>query len=133
MQLSVKKMSIYDDIGKIYSKSRVPDSRIVNSVVNLLRLSNKSTITDIGAGTGGYSRAIADRGFYVYAVEPSSVMRSQSIPHPQVQSISGYAEDIPLPSASVDAVIRILAIHHFSNLEKAIREMNRVAEKGAII
>lgn len=122
-------MAIYDSIGKIYSKSRLPDSRIVDAVVNLLSLPKESAIADIGAGTGGYSRAIADQGFLVYAVEPSSVMRSQSIPHPQVEWVNGYAEDIPLPSASFDAVISILAIHHFSHLEKAIREMNRVAKK----
>lgn len=47
-------------------------------------------LDNIGAGTVGYSRAIADRGFLVYAVEPSQVMR-QAIPHPQVQWINGCA------------------------------------------
>ncbi len=60
-------------------------------------------------------------------------MRSQSSPHAQVQWFTGYAEDIPLPTSSVDAAISILATHHFSNLEKAIREINRIVNKGAIV
>lgn len=126
-------MPVYDSIGQSYSKFRLPDSRIVDSLVNLLRLKQGSLVADIGAGTGNYSRAIADRGFFLYAVEPSSVMRSQAAEHPRVEWFTGYAEDIPLPNSSVDAVISILATHHFSNLEKAVREMNRIARTGAII
>ncbi len=126
-------MSIYNSIGKLYSKSRIPDSRIVNLLLNLLSLPQGSIIADIGAGTGGYSRAIANQGFFVYAVEPSSVMRSQATEHPKVQWVNGYAENIPMPTSSVDGIISLLALHHFSNLEMAIREMNRVAKTGALV
>jgi 16S rRNA A1518/A1519 N6-dimethyltransferase RsmA/KsgA/DIM1 with predicted DNA glycosylase/AP lyase activity len=88
-------MPVYDSIGQSYSKFRVPDPRIVDSVVNLLRLEPGSLVADIGAGTGNYSRAIADRGFFLYAVEPSSVMRSLReyvilvSPHPPAPSPRG--------------------------------------------
>jgi len=126
-------MSLYDSIGQSYSNSRLPDPRIVDSVLNLLQLKPGSTIADIGAGTGGYSTSLANCGYQLYAVEPSPVMRSQSSPHAQVQWFTGCAEDIPLLTSSVDAAISILATHHFSNLEKAIREMHRIAKKGAIV
>lgn len=124
---------VYDSIGQSYAKFRLPDPRIVDSLVNLLQLEKGSSIADIGAGTGNYSRAIADRGYFLYAVEPSSVMRSQATEHPQVQWVAGYAEDIPLATSSVNAVISILATHHFSSLEKAVREMNRITKTGAIV
>lgn len=126
-------MSLYDSIGQSYSNSRLPDLRIVDFILNLLELKPGSTIADIGAGTGGYSTSLANCGYQVYALEPSLVMRSQSSPHAQVQWFTGCAEDIPLPTSSVDAAISILATHHFSNLEKAIREMHRIAKKGAIV
>lgn len=126
-------MPIYDSIGKTYSNSRLPDPRIVDSILNLLQLEPGSTIADIGAGTGGYSTSLANRGYQIYAIEPSLVMRSQSSPHAQVQWVTGCAEDIPLPTSSVDAAISILATHHFSNLEKAIREMHRIVNQGAIV
>jgi len=125
-------MPVYNSIGQSYSKFRLPDSRIVNLILNLLQLEPGSIIADIGAGTGGYSRAIAEQGFFIRAVEPSSVMRKQAIEHSRVQWFTGFAENIPLPTSSVDAVISILAIHHFSNLENALREMNRIARRGAI-
>jgi ubiquinone/menaquinone biosynthesis C-methylase UbiE len=126
-------MSIYDIIGQSYSKSRQADPRIVDSLLNLLALEKGSVVADIGAGTGNYSRAIADRGFLVYAVEPSDVMHSQATPHPLVRWRLGYAEAIPLPNSSVDAVFSVLAMHHFSRPKTAFREMNRVARKGAIV
>jgi ubiquinone/menaquinone biosynthesis C-methylase UbiE len=126
-------MSIYDSIGQGYTETRIPDQRIVKALVDLLNLLPGSTIADIGAGSGGYSRAIAKLGFSVYAIEPSSVMRTQAIEHTQVKWFTGYAENLPLSDSSVDAVISTLSIHHFSNLEKAFQEMHRVVKSGPIV
>jgi ubiquinone/menaquinone biosynthesis C-methylase UbiE len=124
---------IYDSIGQSYSKFRLPDPRIVNSLLNLLRIETASVVADIGAGTGGYSRVLANQGFFIRAVEPSSVMQAQFIEHPQVQWLTGYAEGIPLPTSSVDAVISILAIHHFSDFKQGIKEMVRIAGTGPVV
>ncbi len=126
-------MSVYEFIGQNYSTSRLPDPRIVDYILKLLQLKPGSAIADIGAGTGGYSTSLANYGYQLYAVEPSLVMRSQSLPHPQVQWFTGCAENLPLPTSSMDAVISILATHHFSNLEKAFREMSRISKQGAIV
>jgi len=126
-------MSIYNSIGQQYSKTRIPDIRIVNKLIDLLNLPAGSTIADIGAGTGGYSFALANRGFIVNAVEPSIVMQKQAVEHPQVKWFTGYAENLPLADKSVDGVVSILAIHHFSNLEKAFQEQQRIIRKGTIV
>ncbi|MEH2375000.1 class I SAM-dependent methyltransferase [Nostoc sp.] len=68
-------MSIYNSIGQQYSKTRVADIRIVNKIIDLLNLPKGRIIADIGAGTGGYSLALANKGFLVNAVEPSVVMQ----------------------------------------------------------
>jgi SAM-dependent methyltransferase len=104
-------MPIYDSIGQQYTKTRVPDIRIVNTLIDLLNQPKNSIIADIGAGTGGYSRAIANQGYSVYAIEPSSVMQTQAAEHPQVKWFTGYAEALPLSDKSVDALISILAMH----------------------
>ncbi|WP_242054014.1 methyltransferase domain-containing protein [Nostoc sp. FACHB-888] len=116
-------MPIYNSIGQQYSKTRVTDQRIVNTLVNLLNLPKDSIIADIGAGTGGYSLALANQGFIVNAIEPSVVMQKQAKEHPQIKWFTGYAENLPLPDKSVDGLISILAIHHFVHLEKAFQEM----------
>jgi ubiquinone/menaquinone biosynthesis C-methylase UbiE len=124
---------LYDSIGQSYSKFRLPDARIIKILLDLLRLDKGKVIADIGAGTGSYSQALADKGFFIRAVEPSLVMQKQAMKHPQVQWLRGYAENIPLPAASVDAVISLLASHHFSNLAKSLQEMDRIAGRGPIV
>jgi ubiquinone/menaquinone biosynthesis C-methylase UbiE len=114
-------MSIYNSIGQQYLKTRVPDIRIVKKLIDLLNLPKNSIIADIGAGTGGYSLALANQGFFVNAIERSLVMQKQAVEHPQVKWFTGYAENLPLPDKSVDGVVSILAIHHFTNLEKAFQ------------
>ncbi|MDZ7968538.1 MAG: methyltransferase domain-containing protein [Nostoc sp. DedSLP03] len=125
-------MSIYNSIGQQYSKTRVPDIRIVNKLIDLLNLSEGSIIADIGAGSGGYSLALANQGFIVNAVEPSVVMQKQAVEHQQIKWFTGYAENLPLLDNSVDAVVSILVTHHFSHLEKAFQEMHRIIRDGAI-
>ncbi|BAY34438.1 type 11 methyltransferase [Nostoc carneum NIES-2107] len=126
-------MPLYDSIGKQYTTTRIPDYRIVQKIIDLLNLPPGSLIADIGAGTGGYSKALANRGFSVYAVEPSSVMRKQASEHPQVQWFNGYAEALPLADKSVNAAISILTIHHFSDLAKSFQEMHRIIKDGEIL
>ncbi|MBD6619553.1 class I SAM-dependent methyltransferase [Komarekiella sp. 'clone 1'] len=126
-------MTIYNSIGQQYSQTRVPDIRIVNQLIDLLNLAKGSVIADIGAGTGGYSLALANQGFFVHAVEPSIVMQKQAVEHPQVKWFTGYAKNLPLPDKSVDGIVSILAIHHFSHLEKAFQEMQRIIRDGTIV
>ena len=126
-------MTIYDSIGQQYTKTRIPDLRIVRIITELLNLPQGSIIGDIGAGSGSYAQALANQGFYVNAIEPSFVMRTQASEHPNVKWFTGYAEALPLLDKSVDAVISILTIHHFFYLEKAFQEMHRVTKSGAII
>ncbi len=126
-------MPIYDSIGQQYSTTRIPDRRIVKTLIDLLNLPKGSIIADIGAGTGSYTQALANTGFYIYAVEPSSVMRSQAEKHPQIEWFTGYADALPLLDNSVNGVISILTIHHFSNLEQAFKEMDRIIKSGVIV
>jgi SAM-dependent methyltransferase len=60
-------------------------------------------------------------------------MREQASEHPNVEWVDGDAARLPLASASVDAVIAMLAIHHFGDLGAALREMMRVRRGGPIV
>ena len=124
---------VYDQIGEGYTKHRCADRRIVKKLADLLGLSPPATIADIGAGTGNYSRAMADIGFAVEAVEPSDAMRRQATPHGSVHWVNGTAEQIPLVDSSVDAVMCMLASHHFSSTQSAIAEMARICRSGPIV
>lgn len=126
-------MSPFDTIGQTYDDTRQADERIVSLLVEFLTLQPGATIADIGAGTGNYSVALAEEGFGVRAVEPSSVMRSSARRHPRVEWLEGSAENVPLPDASVDGVVSTLAICHFSDPQKAIGEMARISSTGSVV
>lgn len=126
-------MTLYDAIGKNYNATRKPDPRIVRRLLELLDLPLGSTIADVGAGTGNYSRAIAEAGYRVMAIEPSTIMRQQGIPHPQLSWIAGSAEAIPLADKAVDGVVVMLALHHFHNLERGLKEIARISRSGKMV
>jgi ubiquinone/menaquinone biosynthesis C-methylase UbiE len=125
--------AIYNTIGHGYARTRAADARITNQLVALLNLPAQSTILDVGAGTGKYARALADRGYSVIALEPSETMQAQSPPHAGVQFVRAFAEDIPLSAASVNGAIVVLAAHHFDDRFAAFREIARVVGHGAIV
>ena len=85
-------------------------------------------VLDLGAGTGKLSQAVAALGVEVVAVEPDDAMRAL-IP---VEALAGTAEDIPLPDASVDAVVVGQAFHWF-DAARALPEMVRVLRPGGTI
>ncbi|MEM8779185.1 MAG: class I SAM-dependent methyltransferase [Cyanobacteria bacterium P01_G01_bin.49] len=126
-------MGLYDTIGKTYAQTRRSDPRIVTKLCEILEPSQASTIVDIGAGTGSYAVALAERGYDVLAVEPSVTMRSQAIAHPAVRWIDSYADNLALPNQSAEAAIIMLAFHHFPNYRQSLQEIHRITGGGQVV
>jgi ubiquinone/menaquinone biosynthesis C-methylase UbiE len=124
---------LFNKIGETYNKTRVADERIIAELIRLLDLQKGSTIADIGAGTGNYSFAMANAGYKIKAIEPSDTMAFHSRQDVDMEWFIGCAEDIPLQTASVDAIISILALPHFSDIECSFKEMARILKSGPII
>lgn len=90
-------------------------------------------VLDLGSGTGRLSPGLAaEFQGQVYGVEPSDRMRAsaEQAPHPGVTYLPGSAEEIPLPEASVDAVLMFLSFHHFPDQLQGLREVRRVLRPG---
>jgi ubiquinone/menaquinone biosynthesis C-methylase UbiE len=124
---------IYDKIGTTYNQTRRADARIIKRIVELLDLPEGARILDVGAGTGSYSRALADMGYQLTALEPSRVMREQALDGSQITWVSGIAEALPFADRAFDAAILILCIHHFNDPAAALREVRRVSGAGPIL
>jgi len=102
----------------------------VDDLINEIGFSSEKTILDLGAGTGKFTRLIANRGANIVAVEPVAGMRqkfSQLLPSISIQA--GTAESLPLANASVDSVVVAQAFHWFSG-EKSLTEIARVLKPG---
>ena len=125
--------SIYDIIGDSYNANRTADERILKIVIDLLNLPVGKLIVDIGAGTGNYTNALANSGYRLFAVEPSEIMRKQAVLNSSVKWIAGLGESLPLRDASMDGVVVVLALHHFSNIRSAAEEVARVCPDGPLV
>jgi SAM-dependent methyltransferase len=90
-------------------------------------------VLDLGAGTGKLTATLVALGADVTAVEPHSAMLAEL--HqllPDVRAMAGSAEAIPLPDASVDAIVAGQALHWF-DMAVAGPEMARVLVPGGIL
>lgn len=93
----------------------------VNMLLAELDLGTGSTVLDLAAGTGQVSRAIHDR-VGLLAVEPRPEMRARFATRlPNVPVRAG--EQIPVPDASIDAVVVGEAFHWF-DVGAAAREIS---------
>jgi SAM-dependent methyltransferase len=90
-------------------------------------------VLDLGAGTGKLTATLVELGADVVAVEPDPAMLTElRRALPTVQAQVGSAEVVPLPDASVDAVLAGNAMHWF-DMDVAGSEIARVLVPGGIL
>ena len=90
-------------------------------------------VLDLGAGTGKLTAALVALGADVIAVEPDPAMLAElrrALPAAGV--LPGRAEAVPLPDASVDAVLAGHALHWF-DMDVAGPEIARVLVPGGVL
>ncbi len=94
---------------------------------------HRPRVLDLGAGTGKLTATLVDLGAEVTAIEPDPAMLTElRNALPTVRALPGSAEAIPLPDASVDAVIAGNALHWF-DMDVAGPEIARVLVPGGIL
>ncbi len=92
-----------------------------------------SRVLDLGAGTGKLTATLVELGFEAIAVEPDPAMLAElRRTLPTVGALAGRAETIPLPDASVDAVVAGNAMRWF-DMDVAGPEIARVLAPGGIL
>ncbi|MFC4140452.1 MULTISPECIES: class I SAM-dependent methyltransferase [unclassified Microbacterium] len=91
-------------------------------------------VADVGAGTGKLTRVLAEAAEgEVVAVDPDAEMLAAlHVQSPQVPTFVGTAESLPLPDASVDAVVLGQAWHWVDPVP-ASAEIGRVVRPGGVL
>ncbi len=88
------------------------------------------TVVDVGCGPGTAVRRAARLGASVTGVDPAPVMlrvaRLLTRHAERVRYAAGTAEALPLPDASVSVLWTISSVHHWADLDTALREARRV-------
>jgi len=90
-------------------------------------------VLDLGAGTGKLTATLVALSAEVIAVEPDPAMLTELCRAlPTVRALPGSAEAVPLPDASLDAVLAGHALHWF-DMDVAGPEIARVLVPGGIL
>ena len=94
-------------------------------------------VVDVGAGMGPATVLAAKHGASVLAVDPTpymrrmlSVRRLGQRRRKAIRVADGSAESIPLDDHSVDALWTVNTMHHWTNMDAAVRELARVLRPG---
>jgi SAM-dependent methyltransferase len=98
-----------------------------------LALAPGARVLDLGAGTGKLTAQLVAAGAEVVAVEPDLAMLAElRRVLPDVRALRGSAEAIPLPDASVNAVVVGNAMHWF-DMAVAGPEIARILAPGGTL
>lgn len=122
----------FDRVAELYERARptYPDEA-VRWLAGRLDIGRRSTVLDLGAGTGKLTRAFVGRAGHVIAVEPGPEMLAQlRRAVPEAEGMLGAAEAIPLPDGAVDAVVCGQSFHWFRT-DEALAEIRRVLRPGS--
>ncbi|MDP4175726.1 MAG: methyltransferase domain-containing protein [Bacteroidota bacterium] len=109
-------------------------------LLEAIKMKHNLTVIDIGFGLGFPLIEIAHRlgkTSKVYGIDPweaaieiaqkkIKIFRTENI-----QLIKGVAENIPLPDSSVDLIVSNNGINNIEDIEKAFKEISRIAKAGA--
>jgi ubiquinone/menaquinone biosynthesis C-methylase UbiE len=127
--------TLYNNIGLEYNSTRQADPYIAEKLFQFLSPKTNQLYLDIGCGTGNYTIALANKGLNFYGVEPSKKMlNTAKSQNQEINWLIGQAEQIPADGNMFDGCIATLTIHHWTDIEKAFKELYRVLKgNGKIV
>lgn len=128
-----EKIEIRQRAHQRYSERQNAD--LFESVVRHLQLEPGDRVVDIGCGNGAYHALMARSGARVIALDASQgmlrVTRERALEQSLAVSLAGgQAEQLPIASASCQAVAANHMLYHVTDQLGALREMRRVLAPG---
>jgi ubiquinone/menaquinone biosynthesis C-methylase UbiE len=126
----------FDRIASNYVTSEVHrSSPTITRALELLGSARRAAVCDVACGAGHFALAFGGTTDRLVAVDPSRSMleavRQQAAARGiAIETVEAFAEAIPLPNSAFDVVVTRLAAHHFSDVERAVREMARILAPG---
>ena len=124
----------YNTIGTHYDRSRKADKLLTENLLAHLNPHQQGLYLDIGCGTGNYTNEFQKRGFDFIGIDPSEKMLEKAKQrNDKIVWKLGTAEQTSLPKNHVDGIIASLTIHHWTDLDKGFKELQRVVKPNGKI
>ena len=129
----------FDAIAGQYAASEVhAGSPTIRRLHELLAPKRMNAVCDVACGPGHLALSFAGKASRIVGVDaaPNMLRQLERLAQERgvkVETVLAYAESVPLPANSFDAVVSRLAPHHFSDVAKAVREMARLAKPGGVV
>ncbi|WP_087018691.1 malonyl-ACP O-methyltransferase BioC [Thaumasiovibrio subtropicus] len=136
---SEQKQAIANAFGKAalsYDASAEFQRRVGHALLDRLPYFDRPQhVIDVGCGTGYFSSQLRDKGHNVTCVDLSQAMLDVANQRcgESVDYLQADAENLPLPSNSIDIAFSSLALQWCSDLSVPLQEMRRVVRPGGII
>lgn len=104
-----------------------------NRAIALLAVSPGDRALEVGFGPGRAVHELASRGARVTGIDPSPVMlaaarrrNAAAVRSGHVRLLSGHVDTLPVPDATVDAVLSVHTLYFWLDLADGLREIRRV-------
>lgn len=131
----------YFDLPVRQAVERYAGSEEFAEVLRILGKGHGKEILDLGAGNGVASYALARNGWVVTALEPdesnevgAGAIRSLAEETGlSIKVVQEFGERLPFADESFHAIHARQVLHHASDLESMVRELNRVLRKGGLL
>ena len=105
--------------------------QILPLVAEELESRKPRVLIDVGTGEGQIARMAAGEGRTVVGVDPATAQLNEARERAGGASyIGGGAAQLPLRSASADAVVACLVFEHIEDVDAAIAEVGRILRPG---
>jgi ubiquinone/menaquinone biosynthesis C-methylase UbiE len=131
-ELQKQRTSIaYDRWSHVWDLARYINYSIYRTALASLDAPHQR-IVDVGCGTGLMSLKLAATGRQVLGVDLSTAMiaHARARSSARLEFLQADAENLPLESASFDAVVNLISFHHYPDPDRAIAGFRRVLRPG---
>lgn len=125
----------FDEVALLYNeiRPRYPE-KLFETLIEVTRLQEHSTLLEIGPGTGHATMPLAKRGFDITAVELGAalaeVARYELRDHKNVRIYTGAFEEIALPENSFDLIFAATSFHWIEPSIRFSKPHSLLKDKG---